>query len=600
MAINNSAADAGPTTLADLLSSSGPIPSSSTYLNDLTSLPLTSLRSEPTELSSTSAQLTNALTTLCTASYPTFLSLHTSSSSLSSTLNSLSTSLSSLLTTLPALQSSATSFTENASPLLAERRHALLVRDKSSPLSDVLELPRLIDASIRHGAFGDALDLAQHAQALAAQFPEIALVQDVASECFAAQRALLASLLTSLSERGRTRLPALFRACGFLRRMNLLTEPELALAFLSGRLSALTATLDALESDVRSDDAKDAHSRFLRRFVDAWREGVQDGIAQFGTIFLEKSSALNGGGMSTPSAASPSAPNQEEMLTLHSLLSHWSSLLLFRLMTVLPAHLAQARSADASVLPALLTQLTYAGVACARLGLDFRPLLARPFGDAVRDGVCTELESTRKLWENRIKAAQKRKLSPSRWLIIQSLASDPPEASDDEDDPDGKGKKPPHLVPRVLASYPPLAELTNSLLTSLNGLRLLAPKSVLPALLGAMDESLSGCAASLWAYVQELESEGGELGEKEEKVLKAAGAVLVRTLIPFARRALVEGVFGIKVGKENGGKLTKASGDGAKRLREKVGIWEEWLNEDSEDETEGEEDGELKADTEDN
>jgi conserved oligomeric Golgi complex subunit 8 len=590
--------ETGPVTLADLLSSSGSLPSSTSseaYLNDLTSLTLPALRSEPTTLSSTSAQLTNALTTLCTASYPTFLSLHSSSSSLSTTLTSLSSSLSSLLTTLPALQTSATSFTSTAAPLLAERRHALLVRDKSGPLSDVLELPRLIDASIRHGAFGDALDLAQHAQSLAASFPEIPLVQDVAAEAAAAQRALLAQLLGALSERGRARLPALFRACGFLRRMRLLTEPELALAFLSGRLSALSATLDALEVDLRASDTtvSDTVSRFLRKFVDAWREGVHDGVSHFGTIFLERSPALSGPLPSTPSTNSAPGPSKEDITTLRALLAHWTSLLLSRLLSTLSTHLLAARTSDPSSTPALLTQLTYCGAACARIGLDFRPLLAKPFTTAVDAGVRAELEAAASAFAARIEAAQKRKLAPSKWLVVSSAVADPPEPESDDEEGEGQGKKkPPHVVPQVLAAYPPLAEFTNALLTTLNGLRLLAPRALLPSLLGAMDTCLSDASGAFLAYVQSQTSPS----EDDTRVLHAAGTVFSHALVPFARRALVEGVYGVVVNKETGGKLTRASGESAKRLREGMGKWEEWLDEGEESE-EGE-DGEKDEDDE--
>jgi hypothetical protein len=134
----NGVDDGDSATLADLLSESNSIPSSSsttTYLADLTSFTLPNLRSKPTKLSSTSAQLTNALTTFCTESYLTFLPLHSSSSSLSTTLSLLSSILTSLLATLPALQSSVTTFTSTAAPLLEERRHALLVRDKAGSWS---------------------------------------------------------------------------------------------------------------------------------------------------------------------------------------------------------------------------------------------------------------------------------------------------------------------------------------------------------------------------------------------------------------------------------------------------------------------------------
>lgn len=94
----------------------------SAYLSHLTTLPLPSLLSEPTSLASTSSQLTNALTTLCTSSYPTFLSLHTSTSSLHSSLDTFSTSLSTLLDTLPALESSSQSFSTKIKHVRSERQ----------------------------------------------------------------------------------------------------------------------------------------------------------------------------------------------------------------------------------------------------------------------------------------------------------------------------------------------------------------------------------------------------------------------------------------------------------------------------------------------
>ena len=87
----------------ETVSSSLSSPEAAPYIAHLTSLSLPELEAEPTELASSSAQLTNALTTLCYTSYPTFLSLHTTTSTLSSSLDALSNSLSSLLSTLPAL-----------------------------------------------------------------------------------------------------------------------------------------------------------------------------------------------------------------------------------------------------------------------------------------------------------------------------------------------------------------------------------------------------------------------------------------------------------------------------------------------------------------
>src|SRR6266702_1692295 len=66
------------TSLGDVLSGKSELSSSkaTSYLEEIVTLPLDSILAEPANLSSTSSQLTNALTNLCISSYPTFLSLH--------------------------------------------------------------------------------------------------------------------------------------------------------------------------------------------------------------------------------------------------------------------------------------------------------------------------------------------------------------------------------------------------------------------------------------------------------------------------------------------------------------------------------------------
>jgi hypothetical protein len=550
--------------------------SSEPYLSQLTNQGLDALRAEPTALASTSAQLTNALTTLCHAAYPTFLALHRSSGSLGDTLSSLSTSLTSLLDTLPTLQTSAGAFSASAEPLLAERRETLAVRERAGTLADVLELPRLIDASARAGALGDALDLAAHAASLAKAFPEVPLVADVAAEAAAAERALLAQLLGALAEPGRGRLPALFRAIGFLRRMHALPEPVLALAFLAGRLAALTATLDALEREriaAAADGTKDADARFLRKYVESWREGVHDGVAQFGTIFLERSTALGG----APAPAAASSSGTAESPPLHALLARFCNVLVARLLRTLEARLPGARAHDPATVRDLLSQLGYCAAACARSGIDFRPLLGPPFNTAVRDGMRAEFAAATSAFAARVAACQKRRSPPSRWLIVPSAAADPPAPDEDA------GNKPAHAVPQGLATYPPLAELANAVLTSLNGLRLLAPRAILPALLTALDDALADAARSLLEYAL---TDADARPEEEARVVRAAGAMLARAFVPFARRALVEGVYGVVIDRRTGPLLTKASGLAARALKDVMSEWEEWLDDD-EDGSEG-------------
>jgi len=475
-------------------------PKAATYLSQLTALPLSSILSEPDNLSSTSSQLTNALTNLCTSSYPTFLSLHHTTTGLTSTLSSFSDTLDALLEDIPSLESAAQSFSSEITSIQSSRRRAALVLEHSSKLQDILELPVLADACVRGGHFQGALDLAAHAARLAGRFPHVQAVQDVHAEANAAIRALLGQLLATLRAPGK--LPTLFRAVSFLRRMRVFPERELALAFLTGRLEALNVALTSAEAEKRGLDAPDVWVRYMKKYIDTWREGVHDLLTQYAAIFLER----------PPTDLPP-----QDLHTLRSLLSACTTQLLSRLLDALRA--ALPRLPDAPALTALLTQLTYCATSFARLGFDFRTLLPPLFEDAVRTRVSGEFS----------KAAEEFARTPETgWAAVGAPRRDSRGGT-------GTTAGVLHMPPQALVAYTPVAVLANALLAALNGLRLLAPVAVLVDLASALDASLAKAAGTL-------------LGAPREEA-RGAGKAFVRLLVPFVRRGLIEGVYGSDISK---------------------------------------------------
>ncbi|TFY74612.1 hypothetical protein EWM64_g9399 [Hericium alpestre] len=520
-------------------------PEAASYLAQLVSLPLPSLLSEPTNLSSTSSQLTNALTTLCTSSYPTFLSLHAATTGLSNTLSSFSTSLTHLLDDIPSLEDAARSFSTEVNGVQAERRRASLVLEQSAKLQDVLELPILADACVRNGYYQEALDLSTHVANLAARFPNIQIVQDVHAEVDNAVRNLLAQLLSMLREPAK--LPILFKSVNFLRKMQILPEEELALAFLAGRLETLNLALQSVELEKKGVDRehdKDAWLRYLKKYIDAWREGVHDVVTQYTTIFLDRPSTTF-----TPTSSSPVSSD-----TLRSLLPTFTSHLLTRLLTVLRDGLPHI--SDPTALTSLLTQLTYCATSFARVGLDFRALLPPLFADAVRSGVTSDFRDATTAFCSVVKAAGK----PSTWLIVPGTVQSPPSH------PESALSGPPHVPPHLLSSYPPIANYLNTILTTLNSLRLLAPTSLLPDLVRSLDAALQDAADGLLKYARQT----GKLDEQEQRVLRASAVVFVRVFVPFVRRALAEGVYGASVGDS---RVVMDAG-----LEGIIRDWEAWLD----------------------
>lgn len=560
-------------------------PTLANFLAELPKAHLDSLISTPQSLTTQSHTLTSSLTSLTHTSYPTFISLHAATNSLRSSLSSLSTSLDTLIDdSLPALEGAAKDFRERSGPeVLGERTKARVVLEQHDKLRDLLDIPVLIDTCVRNGMYSEALSLASHASSSLAAMSSsssgsLPLATSLNASISLSLQSMLSILLSTLREPGPARkLPALWKAVNFIRKMEVLGEDELALAFLSGRGECLNVALVGLSREHGvagiADGAKGGNlgrdsedvARFLRKYIDTWREGVYDIITQYTTIFLERTH----NGPSTPTSPKPnksSLPTSSPVLLRSLLTTYASHALTSLLLPTLERHLPHTPSA----LPSLLTQLTYCATAFARVGLDFSGVLEGLFGDAVKDIVEREMREAGAKWTEKFKTASRKQPSVA-WLIVPELAGSPPVGTLSLDTP-------PHAPPQILASYPPLAEYTNALLMTLNGLRLLAPVKITKHILSVLDETLAESANVFLTYAQD-----DRIKDTDREVLEAAGAVFLRAFVPFIRRALIRGVYGLKV-TSGSGLGVDAESDLGKVLRE----WESWL--DSDDEESGSDD----------
>ena len=599
--------------LADVIASSLTAPpeqlrksSGQSYLSNITNFSLQELLSEPTVLQTQSHHLTSSLTSLTHTSYPTFLSLHHTTNALTSSLTSLSSSLDSLLTTsLPALEEAAAGWKDRTEAVLNDRSKARVVLEQHEKIRDLLDIPILIDTCVRNGYFAEALSLASHAKILAgnasssSKSPPL-ILSSVLSEVHHSIMQMLLSLIATFYEPNR-KLPALWKAINFLRKMDVFgpsspfasappqtklfvpsldadkllnfvaddisNEEQIALAFLVGRESCIKVTLEACGSDILrltqhndlDDREKEDLARYLKKYIDLWREGVYDIITQYSTIFLEKPSGSSTSQQSPiKSIVDPGQPTVGlEMIRLHALITTYAS-------RTLTTHLLPLVSPclpllSLPLLPSLLTQLTYCSTAFARVGLDFRGIISLLFSHAVVEVMSHELRAAGDRFASKFQdlSTQKNRkfpLEPSKWLVTQAAVSSPPVPNSPSStlSPSSTGSAP-HIPPHIITSYPPLAEHTNSLLGIFNNLRLLAPTNILHTLVRVLDdEILAKGGEAIIKYVKAVFSEntpngeGAEIDvhEKEDTVAMSTGHVYFSVFVPFIRRALVEGVYG--------------------------------------------------------
>ncbi|KAI5995359.1 Dor1-like family-domain-containing protein [Pisolithus marmoratus] len=532
-------------------------PENTAYLTQLPSLPLSDLLAAPAALTTQSHTITSSLTALTHTSYPTFLSLHKSSTALRGSLSSLDSSLNALLdSALPALDDAARVFREKSGPsVIEERQKTRVVLEQQDKLRDLLDIPILIDTCVRNGLYSEALTLSAHATSVLTALctlnstggsisSSLQLARSLQSEVASSLHSMRLLLLGTLFEPPK-KLPALWKAAQFLRRMQAMPEDELALTFASARIECLRSALQNLERDVgvssaatfdsndnitgttaedrekQLDRQADDVSRFLKKYIDAWREGAYDIITQYTTIFLERSHA---GGLSASSSTAQPTPAIKQTL-LPTLLS--------LLLPPLRTHLGRAYPH----LAPLSTQLAYCSSAMARVGMDFRTLLSQLITQAVVDGFTRDLgigaDREWNLLFSRYASGKNKSAAPSTWLVsaVQPL----PSLSTLVIHPSA----PTHIPPEILTSFPPLAISLNAYLRALNRLRLLAPFDAVNGVTSVLESSLSKTGQELLTYAMECGAR-----DKELDILRAGGAAYARVMVPFLRRAAVEGVFG--------------------------------------------------------
>lgn len=442
-----------PLTSVDVSSSSA-----SSYLDYLQSLSLSELLRQPSLISAETSTVESDLTNLCFREYPTFISVHKCSSAVKSAFDDFSDSLEKLIGCVPVLEDECQAFSSSTSKIQRIRSKASLVQEHQDKLLDLLEIPQLMETCVRNGYYQEAMELLDHSRTISRRYKDVVLVQDIVREVEGVLQLMLTQLLSLLRE--PIKLPALIKTVTFLRRLQALDENELALVFISSRYRNFRAQLAYIERD------KGDPVRYLRRYVDLFREHVYDIIAQFTTIFLD-------------------SPNTATHIA--SFASQAVSELVDLVQTCVPQ-----LSADAASMSSILIQLGYCVMSFTRVGLDFASLIAEPFAATCLSAFSHDISIASKELRELLEESSKLLRPPSEILITADHLSHVLTAE----------TSPPHLPDSIDAvrSFPPLAALVNAHLNALNSLRLLAPLSLRAQIFNVHSTSLASDSATLLQY----------------------------------------------------------------------------------------------------
>ena len=452
-------------------------------------------------------------------------------------------SLDDLFDAIPDLEDECLAFAKSTQGIQRDRERAALILDQEDRLGDILDLPQLADTCVRNGYYQEAMELSDHIRQVVERYPDLSIVRSVARTVDAVMEGQLSQLINLLRE--PIKLPVMAKTVGFLRRMGRMPEEELRIVFLESRVDFMRNAVDAIQSD------KGDKIRYLRRYIDLFREVVYETVSQYNSIFMDNRT------VSLSSAQSSHALD---------LVARYIQFNVARLSAIIDTSLSAIP--DSSSLSSLLTQLGYSTMSFARLGMDFTALLRNPFEKAVENLVTTGWQLTTEDLTGKFQEAIRLHSPPGVWLCGEESRQ---AIMEDSHSPPARpvitSKTNP---PAYLSSFPPLAIYLNNGLSILNSLRLLAPMKTRSLASAALVRSLDEIASSFLLYaISMLDapllpaskrpdsmrrntsiSNQGQLREQEQaktkearRILVAAADALQGVLAPFLLVALSEVVY---------------------------------------------------------
>jgi hypothetical protein len=457
----------------------------------LASLPLARIRAEPGTLQSEYQGVQKQIEDYAFAHYRPLMHTARCTATIHRQVVAIHENLAQISGDLPSLGAYSMEFHQDSKDLLERRNTIANALSHHSQLTEILEIPKLMDTLVRTEAFEEALELANYVGRLKSRHPDARVVGDIAaavdSSCL-----VMASMLLRLL-RGDVQLPDCLRYISYIRRLRRFDEHELRCHFLACRdcwfqrqngWSADKFTASNAGEDVSSKAPKgepeDAYE-LLMRLVDNLRLHGFRIITQYRAIFAcdagsEDGSWAKGGG----------------------LLFSWAAEKLSSLLAALEILLPKID--DGARISSLLSQFIYAGSALGRAGVEFRPLLPGIFEPSLLAVFDRKLQRAGSGFGKAMDGYQWVRIpyaSGSSGVYGADAQRPPSSVPEEEGGPSLSVAEP----PTAAVQFPPLAILLNGILEALNDIRVCAPSNIareaarsLKRLLGSAAERILACA----------------------------------------------------------------------------------------------------------
>ncbi|KAG7400859.1 conserved oligomeric Golgi complex component [Phytophthora boehmeriae] len=368
---------------------------------------------------------------------------------------------------IPELQKYCAAFQKEVADVVAKHGDIQFVFEHYLQLTELLEIPQLLEACIHNELFDSALDVIQFANETFQADEKAETTPNIVIECLVREVAQMTTMMREkLLQKLREdlQLALCVRIVGYLRRLDALAykdgegtvssveyEKQLKEEFLTCR----NVWLSSLSRGISSSDPY----QYVVQVIDVKRTSWFDLITQYSAIF---------GSENVDGKVDPP-------------LCRWATTTVANFIQILMKQLPKVN--DFSSIATILEQSLFFGGSLGRVGVDFRAVLVVYFEDHVLNlmteywrTACREFQENLNTHSLSSSSGSSFSASSKTPIVIASYRSAlngaggnfPFASRSAAASSDGEGYSP----PRCLMSFPVLAEFTNALLTSLNELRL--------------------------------------------------------------------------------------------------------------------------------
>ncbi|OLL24014.1 Conserved oligomeric Golgi complex subunit 8 [Neolecta irregularis DAH-3] len=328
------------------------------YFSYLTSLPLSSLRSERTALFAEKEQSTSSQIALLKRERDGIVRVDSVTSEFYSSLSKLRGQLVELQLSTPNVYTAIEGFNNRIGDINQKREHAVLLSRASDRIEDLLSIPKLINTCILNGSYEDAISLSHHVENLDVRIPGCPVLKTLKKQIDKEMQAMTVHLLGILKDGSKlqTALKA-WLLCRVLINIQVINLLKRTTEFRDDHLQYLFLLYrwDFLQFTVKGIPPSDDGYRYLKRFIEVIREYSFTIISQYKSIFGEEAS--------------------------NSFSSHILSLFALNLVdwikNMLQHHLHKVR--DVELKKNLLNQLLYCSGSLARVGVEFSGVICELF-----------------------------------------------------------------------------------------------------------------------------------------------------------------------------------------------------------------------------